>query len=58
MPDKVEYVTFISTLRKSGINVYAQLLSMIEYDKYNADCHGEGYLDVGVPLINNHARSS
>ncbi len=54
----VEYMTFIFILRKSGINVYAQLLSMIEYDKYNADCHGEGYLDVGVPLINNHARSS
>jgi hypothetical protein len=30
---------------------------MVEYGKYNADCYVEGYLDVGVLLGDNHARS-
>ena len=30
---------------------------MVEYGKYNADCYVEGYLDVGVLLRGNHARS-
>ena len=49
--------TPFTKLGNLGINVYAQVLSMVEYDKYHADCYVEGYLDVGVLLRGNHARS-